>query len=272
MIVAQISDTHLMPLGDGADSLANLRAHNLERCIEAINALATPVDAVIHTGDMVNYEPGNDYGLAREILAELKAPLFPVVGNRDHRAALIEAFLAPDILRPDAPFCQYRVSLHGQGGRLDLIAADSKSDERRVGTACCGRLGQLEALLERDTQTPVCVFMHHPPVEMPALKNPLQFASLEEAQGFADLFDRYDNIRRIVCGHTHRSDMMRIGRHCASTLPSLATDVRLDRYPPHLRELPVFQVHELRPDGTIASRSHVAGDSRPFAELFDAAE
>jgi 3',5'-cyclic AMP phosphodiesterase CpdA len=267
MIVAQISDTHLMPLKDGADSLANLRAHNLERCIEAINALEAPLAAVIHTGDMVNYEADNGYGLAREILAELKVPLFPVVGNRDHRAALIEAFLAPDILRPDAPFCQYRVSLGG----LDLVAADTKSDERRVGTACCGRLAHLEALLEKDTQTPVCIFMHHPPVEMPVLKNPLQFVSLEEAEGFSALFDRYDNIRRIFCGHTHRSDMMRIGRHCASTLPSLATDVRLDRYPPHLRELPIFQVHELRADGTISSRSHVAGDQAPFEEIVEAA-
>lgn len=267
MIIAQISDTHLMPLRDGSDSLANLRAHNLERCIEAINMLETPVKAVIHTGDMVNFDADNSYELAREILAELRPPLYPVVGNRDSRADFIKAFLAPDFVSPDAAFCQYRVSLGG----LDLVAADTKSDERRVGTSCADRLEELDQLLARDTQTPVCVFMHHPPAEVPALNNPLQFVSQAEALGFSDLFDRYDNIKRIICGHTHRSDMLRIGRHCASTLPSLATDVRLDRYPPHLRELPIFQVHELRADGTLMSRSHVAGDAAPFEILVEEA-
>lgn len=260
MIIAQISDTHLLSLHTG-DQIAVRRADDLTRSVAAINALKPQVDAVIHTGDMVNFGEDNDYGLAREILGELDAPFFPVVGNRDDRRGLIDAFVSPGILPKNAPFCQYRVSLPGG----DLIAVDTKSDTRRVGTSCAKRLAELEGLLNEDRNKPVILFLHHPPVPVEALKNPLQFESVAHARALTDLLDEYDNIIRILCGHTHRSDILPIGRHTASTHPSLATDLRLDRYPPRFAQQPILQVHRLEENGLFTSRSQFAAGASSAA-------
>ncbi len=258
MFLAQISDTHLLPVNEH-DPVALKRADNLERCVNTINRMIDRPLAVIHTGDMVNYAPPesarrNGYELAFEILSKLKMPFYPAVGNRDSRPALIERFLAPDILHRDAPFCQYRISLED----FDLICVDTKSDTRNIGASCNQRLAELDNLLRRDTSRPVFIFLHHPPTPVKALKNPLQFESIGQAQAMTRVFDKYDNIVRILCGHTHRSDLFPMGRHMASTLPSLATDVRLDHYPPRFRAEPVFQVHELHTENSVTSMSHFA--------------
>ena len=257
MFLAQISDTHLLPLA-GNDAVACKRADNLERCVNTINQLPHQPEAVVHTGDMINFGADNDYGLAFEILSQLKAPFFPTVGNRDSRPHFIKQFLAPKILPENAPFCQYRIRLEN----FDIVCADSKSQTRNVGTSCTARLDQLQALLLEERNRPVFVFMHHPPARVEALRNPLQYDAPENAQAFRELFDRFDNIVRILCGHTHRSDIFPMGRHQASTLPSLATDVRLDHYPPRLAGEPLFQLHELHSDGHVTSTSHFTLASR----------
>ena len=257
MFIAQISDTHLLPL-QGHDPLAIKRADNLERCVATINQMALQPQAVVHTGDMINFDQDNSYGLAFEILSKLKAPFFPAVGNRDSQKHLINQFLAPHILPNNAEFCQYRIKLEG----ADLLCVDTKSPTRNIGAICNVRLEQIDRLLNEDRDKPVFIFLHHPPTRIEALKNPLQFESVEQAGALTDLFDQYDNIVRILCGHTHRSDMVQMGKHIASTHPSLATDVRLDQYPTHLNEEPVFQIHELQDDHDVNSMSHFA--NRPL--------
>jgi 3',5'-cyclic AMP phosphodiesterase CpdA len=260
MFLAQISDTHLLSL-KGRDPRAMRRADNLERCVATINHLPTRPQAVVHTGDMVNFDDNNGYGLAREILSQLKTPFFPTVGNRDSRSELINHFLAPEILSKDAAFCQYRISLD----TFDLVCIDSKCDTRNMGTSCAGRLVELQMLMQQDTSKPVFIFLHHPPARIEALKNPLQFVSANHASALTDLLDRYDNIVRILCGHTHRSDILEMGRHAASTHPSLATDVRLDHYPESLVHEPVFQLHQLHDDHHVTSMSHFAARQMPTA-------
>ncbi len=265
MFLAQISDTHLLSLEDKS-SLALKRADNLERCVNTINQMPTPPVAVVHTGDMVNFAPKdhqhpNGYELAGEILSQLKAPFYPTIGNRDSRPDLITQFLAPDILPSEAPFCQYRIKLK----EVDLVCADTKSPTRNIGASCPSSLLHLEELLQQDTSKPVFVFMHHPPTRIEALKNPLQFESPEQASALTDLLDRYENIVRVLCGHTHRSDMLKMGRHAASTHPSLATDVRLDHYPDRLADEPVFQLHELQSDLSVSSMSHFATTGKGLA-------
>ncbi len=261
MFLAQISDTHLLSLKEN-DPLAMKRADNLMRCVDTINQLPVTLQAVVHTGDMINFGPENNYGLAHEILSQIKAPFFPTLGNRDSRPDFIQTFLRPQIASHPLEFCQYRAVLKD----FDVVAADTKSLTRNMGTSCPPRIAQLQELLEQDTDKPVFVFLHHPPTRIEALKNPLQFDEPENARAFTDLFDRFDNIVRILCGHTHRSDIVQMGRHQASTLPSLATDVRLDQYPDTLVDEPVFQVHELHEDGHVTSMSHYA-HSTPQAVL-----
>ena len=266
MFLAQISDTHLLTRTDRTP-LALKRVENLQRCVDTINAMPIQPAAVVHTGDMINFGPKGDehengYGLAFEILSQLNAPFYPAIGNRDSRPDLIARFLAPDLLPSDAPFCQYRVKLKD----ADLICVDTKSAAHNLGTSCDEGLAHLNELLQQDIDKPVFVFMHHPPVKIAALKkNPLQFESIEQASALVNLLDRYENIVRVLCGHTHRSAMLDMGRHTASTHPSLATDVRFDRYPDRLANEPVFQLHELQSDHRVISMTHFAMPARTSA-------
>ncbi len=264
MLLAQITDTHLLSLAQGT-ALAQKRADTLVRVVDTINQLTIQPAAIVHTGDMINFAPTgvqeeNGYGLAFEILSQLKAPFYPTVGNRDSRPDLIAQFLAPDILHADADFCQYRIKLEN----ADLISVDTKSDTR-IGTSCEPRLAHLKELLQQDCDKPVFVFWHHPPARVETIKNPLQFENIERANAVVDLLDGYDNIVRILCGHTHRSDMLKMGRHAASTSSSIATDVRLDRYADQLADEPIFQLHELQADHSVTSMSHFAISSRANA-------
>src|SRR3990172_2851412 len=89
-----ISDTHINPdptyvsqygtLSSIAGALA-LVAH--------INALPVAPDFVLHTGDVV-YDPYPEaYATAREVLGELKFPVYYLAGNHDEGAALQRSML-----------------------------------------------------------------------------------------------------------------------------------------------------------------------------------
>lgn len=253
MTIVQISDTHLLPVDD-KNHIALKRADNLERCVATINNLTVQPEAVVHTGDMINFGRNNGYGLAGEILSELKAPFFPAIGNRDSRQHMVRQFLSPHVMSGREPFCQYRIELPG----TDILCIDTKSDTQNLGALCPARLRQIASLLQRSPDRPVFVFMHHPPVRIEALKNPLQFAQAENVKMLQQILDRHDNIVRILSGHTHRSDVLNMGRHTISTIASLATDVRLDQYSPRLAGEPVFQIHTLEKDGRVTSMSHFA--------------
>jgi 3',5'-cyclic AMP phosphodiesterase CpdA len=84
MLVAQISDTHILARASDHPA-ATLRAECLRRCIADINRQGT--DAVIFTGDTVQYGQPEEYAHLRELLAPLDAPLYLVPGNRDNNAA-----------------------------------------------------------------------------------------------------------------------------------------------------------------------------------------
>jgi len=84
MIIAQISDTHILAPGEDEPVGAG-RAENLRRCIADINRLEPGADAVLHTGDMTQMGRDGEFAFAREILSGLRAPMFVTPGNRDGR-------------------------------------------------------------------------------------------------------------------------------------------------------------------------------------------
>ena len=89
MLIAQISDTHMLPPGDIAYGLADTEAA-LRDAVAAVNA-AQP-DIAIHTGDFAHHGAPEAYALARDILKDLKAPLYAIPGNHDNRANMRQAF------------------------------------------------------------------------------------------------------------------------------------------------------------------------------------
>jgi 3',5'-cyclic AMP phosphodiesterase CpdA len=221
MLLAHISDSHLT-----LDAPAGPRRRaDLARTVAAINAMQPGPDVVIHTGDLVNRGQAQEYEQARQVLGGLQAPFYVVPGNRDDRDGLRSAFAMPPLLEPEEPFLQFAVDDHP----VRLLGLDTRSMTSQKGRYCDARHTALTAALARDPSRPTLIFAHHPPFYIAGAAEPyrFQFESRPEAQRLIATLAQAGPTTRVVCGHTHRGWEVRLGEVIASTVPSIAVDLRL---------------------------------------------
>lgn len=252
MIIAQISDTHLLdPEQEG--QAAERRLADLKATVAHLKALDPKPDIVVHTGDVSHNATHAEYELARDVLSQLDVPVLPIVGNRDRRGPFLDVFGDWIGLSGESEFIQYAAN----GGAVRLVAADTLTTEKRVGDFCETRRDMLGELLDEGPDYPTVLILHHPPIEVPALRNPLQFISPDAAAMMREVIQANGQILRILGGHTHRADTMPVGPIPLSTSPSIATELREDDYPEKRLFLPVYQIHHVTSDGTVTSHSEI---------------
>jgi Icc protein len=225
MLLAQITDLHIRTPGLLAYGRVDT-ATCLVRCVERLNALVPRPDAVLVTGDLVDFGTVEEYRHLATLLEPLTIPVYLMVGNHDDRAALREVFTAPYLHddRTVGEFVQYAFDL----GDMRIIALDSQVPHDSPGTLCDARLAWLEAQLDQARGRPVIVALHHPPfatgighMDDMAL-DPVAASKLEA------LISSHPNVERVLCGHVHRPVHTRFGGTIASIAPSTAHQVVLD--------------------------------------------
>lgn len=251
MILAQLTDTHLMTPAAGGEA-ARRRMDDLQRCVDDINALDPRPDAVIHTGDMTQHGDAEEYAVAAEILSGLDAPFYPTPGNRDHGIELAKTFGAGQ-LPADASFIHYAIDAHP----VRLVAVDSTSRQSNKGNFCDARLTALDATLAQMPNQPTALFLHHPPFDVPTIPEPFQYERREAADGLAAVVSRHGQVVRIFCGHVHRPWVTAFAGTVAGTVPSVCTELRKGPYPAAMMERPFYQVHRFDPSYGFASETHV---------------
>ncbi len=250
MIIAQLSDTHLLAPGDD-DRLGAGRSENLRRCVQDINALEPQPDVVLHTGDMTQHGRGVEFGHARGILSALTAPLLVTPGNRDGREGLARAFAGESWFPANREFIQYAVDSFP----LRLICVDSLDSKTNQGDFCAARLQALNTLLHAAPNRPTVLFLHHPPFEITGLRDPLQYRRRGAVTELAAVLAHHPQVMRIFCGHAHRHRSASVSGVPASTVPSIAVDLRKGAYPEAMATRPVYQVHRCSGNGTFTSES-----------------
>jgi Icc protein len=270
MLVAQISDTHILAPGKlfrariatpapGAESIyAEIDTGAcLTRAVAAINALVTVPDITIVTGDLVDHGEAAEYDHFRQLVAPLRMPVFVIAGNHDSRAPLREAFRADGYLPTDG-FLHYTVEDYP----LRLVALDTSIPGENGGTLCEERLGWLDATLAAAPDRPTLVLMHHPPFATGITF--MDGAGLANIAALADIVARHGQIERITCGHLHRSIDRRFAGTVAGTAPSTAHQVQLDLRPGarlHFRfEPPGYQLHLWESESGLVTHTAVFGD------------
>ncbi|KVP90750.1 metallophosphatase [Burkholderia ubonensis] len=263
MLLAQISDLHIKRPGQLAYQRVDTAAA-LARCIARLNALEPRPDAVLITGDLVDFGRDDEYRHLRDLLAPLEIPYYLMVGNHDDRAALRRAFAD----RPewqDGEFVQYAFDV----GAVRVLALDSQVPGASAGDLCDARLAWLAAQLDAARDRPVIVALHHPPFasgigHMDALRlAPAAAAKLDA------LLRGYPNVERVLCGHVHRTMFARFGGTIASAVPAPAHQVAFDlrdNAPSAFRlEPPAFAVHRHTPDaGVITHHVYVDEGDGPY--------
>lgn len=221
MLIAQISDTHIMRDGQLMSGRVDTAPH-LERAVAHLLVLDPRPDVVLATGDLVDAGSAAEYARLRAILAPLPMPVYVIPGNHDAREPLRAAFA--DHL-PAAGFLHYVI----EGHPLRLIALDTLVPQAPHGELCDARLDWLEARLG-ESDRPTILFMHHPPFACGIVEFD-RIALIGGAARLAEIVRRHPQIERVLCGHVHRPVQARWAGTLASIGPSTAHAATLDLRP-----------------------------------------
>jgi len=237
MLVAQISDTHL--LEEGAEhAAAELRAECLRRCVADINR-QNP-DAVILTGDTVQHGKPEEYARLGELLAPLDAPLYLVPGNRDDKNEMREAFGDSAFVPGGGEFLHYVIEDYD----TRLVGIDSTLAGERKGRFCEARQFWLDETLKAQPDQPTLLFIHHPPFDVgdhyvDGYRKP------EEAAALEDIVGRNSQVIGLLCGHVHWPVEREWAGTQARIMPSVAVDVRHGIDEERVQGRPIYMLHDL---------------------------
>lgn len=207
----QISDTHI-----GFDKPANTHVkETLNKAIQAINSLPTQPAFVIHTGDITHLSKPAEFDQAKQIFAQLKAPLFTLPGEHDtigdRGQAYSQAFSQKD----------KREGLQSwdQGG----VHFVSLTNVLEFGETGKGKLGQAQIdVLSKDLgaqkqDTPIVIFSHLPLYDL----YPQWGWATADSGNVLSLLSRFSAVT-VLSGHIHQVIQHTEGNISFSTATSTA--------------------------------------------------
>jgi 3',5'-cyclic-AMP phosphodiesterase len=250
MLIAHITDTHVVAPGGRAYQDQIDTNVMFERAIDRLNALRPRPDCVIVTGDLTDHGRPEEYREFARQIARLDTPYYLAIGNHDHRETMIEALDLPYLPR-DARFVQYAV----EHLPLRLVVLDSYSADHHMGDYCEERLVWLERTLAEAPDRPTVVALHHPPFDTGIAM--MDAGGAAWAEGLVATIARHPQVLQLLCGHVHRSVQCLVGGSLASICPSTAHQVTLDLGVAPTAETffemepPAFQLHLYRNGGMV---------------------
>jgi Icc protein len=251
MIIAQISDTHI-----ALDALdADRRLRDFALTVADINALDPLPDVIVHTGDIVHNGRPEEYAQAVATLANARAPVFVLTGNKDDRAHLCEAFSDRGYLAPDSDFVHYAIDDYP----VRLIALDTLSPGSNKGDFCDARVRRLIDMIDRETTKPIAVFTHHPPFEVSVGPDPLHFETPKIMSRLQRALQHSGRVVAVFSGHVHRAAAGFVEGIPATVMPCIATSLRKGDYPAGMRTRPVYQLHRYDPAWGFATETRIVG-------------
>lgn len=263
MLIAQVSDTHIVPGGERLGGRLDSR-ERLERIVDAVLELDTRPDCVLLTGDLTDRGTTQAYGILRTTLERLQLPIYAIPGNHDDREQMRAAFCDQDWMpKADGTRLNYEVDLGG----FVLIALDSLVPREPHGHLGAEQLDWLAQRLAALRARRVLLMVHHPPVNggiavMDAMK-------LRDARALGDLVRLHPNIERVLCGHMHRSMHARWCGTVVSTASAAVEQIHLEFRPGAplgtIAEPPGIQLHYDDPtDGLVTHVVPVGAFPGPY--------
>lgn len=216
MLIAQITDTHIVPKGREWKSLPETRvAARLRLVVDHLNDLDPKPDVVLLTGDAIDDGGQETYDHLKEILNPLSMPLYVIPGNHDDREAMRAAFHKGSYM-PHKGFIHYVIDSHA----VRLIALDTVVPGKIHGLLCQQRVDWLAHTLQKNTGKPTLIFMHHPVIKVG--QKVVDHDNCFTPDRFEDIIRAFPNIIGIIAGHNHRPFMRLFGETLCFTAPSVA--------------------------------------------------
>jgi 3',5'-cyclic AMP phosphodiesterase CpdA len=240
MLLAQITDLHVMPKGELAYGRVDT-AGMLRNAVAHLNRLEPRPDAVVITGDLADRGELVAYDHMREILAELKLRWFVIPGNHDRLDNFRSVFADQPYLPQTGDAIQYAIDEFP----LRIVAVHSVVPGQVAGRLSDASLEWLDRTLGEQPRRPTVVMMHHPPFAT-GLKH-YDDVGMTDVAGLERVIAKHPQVERILAGHVHRPIQIRFGGTIASACPStahqVACDLRDDGMDAFSLEPPGFQLH-----------------------------
>jgi Icc protein len=268
MLIAQLSDLHVRPRGDGSQGALDQHI-GLDDAGRRNAALVPRPDVVVISGDVTECGRPAEYAMAAEMLRHhLTMPVFVVPGNHDRRENFRAGLghLSGVTEHPD--FIQYAVDDYP----VRLVMLDSVVPEAGHGLLCPERMAFLDKTLSASPNKPTMLVLHHPPMLTGAAG--MDGIFLRNTAELGALLDRHRQVERILTGHHHRSIVGRLGSAIVIVAPALVHQTELNlkggRPDQMVLEPPAYHLHLHLPDGGIATHTvYVERFPGPYPFLVD---
>ncbi|HEY8289461.1 MAG TPA: phosphodiesterase [Acetobacteraceae bacterium] len=253
MLICQLTDLHVRPYGLAANRVSETNMFT-ERAFRKVAGLVPRPDVVVITGDLT--ERGVEAGyanLARLIRRYLTMPVYVIPGNHDQRGNLrSELKHLPGVLA-DPLHVQYAVD----DLPVRIVMLDTLVPGAPHGMLSGAQLEWLDRTLSAEPDKLTMIGMHHPPFLCGIVH--MDRISLRNAADFTAVVARHPQVRRIICGHHHRSIVTHVAHAIGSICPSVAHQVEMSFDPDDpgsfLFEPPAFQLHRWHPADGIATHT-----------------
>lgn len=217
MLIAQISDLHLLPEGAPWRGTVDT-AGMLKAAIHRLNDLRPRPELVVLSGDLADQGGAATYRVLRALLAGLELPYLLMPGNHDDGSALRAAFPEQAFVG-EALCCQRRQTAVG-----DLLLLDTTVYHRSHGRFDDPQHDWLERNLRPGV--PTLLFLHHPPFATGI--GGMDCIALHHAERLAGWLANQPNVCGLFCGHVHRPVFTQWAGKPMVIAPSTAHQIALD--------------------------------------------
>ncbi len=217
MIIAQITDTHIVPKGQSYKNMPETdTANRLKLVVERINELNPLPDVVLFTGDAIDKGGRDAYRHLKDLLKPLLMPVYIIPGNHDDRENMRDAFSDKSYMPKDGNI-HYVIDEYP----VRLIALDTNVPGQEYGLLSQDQLSWLEEKLKENTTKPTLIFMHHFPMKVGQKR--IDEMECQVEGDFEKLIESSPNVIRIVAGHYHRTSAALYGGKLFYIAPSVAS-------------------------------------------------
>jgi len=190
-----ITDTHLVEPGKMLKGLDPQNRFNA--CVNDIILHHSDAECCVITGDLADQGEPSAYEFLAQELEHFDLPCHVLMGNHDHRQSVLSFFSKTGV--DENGFVQYEIKTSA-GIFLILDTVQSGMDG---GVYCELRQKWLKKKFQEHSDSPIFLFMHHPPFDLhlPSIDR-IGFADKEP---FTDIVKNSNpSIRHIFFGHAHR--------------------------------------------------------------------
>ncbi len=188
-----LSDTHLV--ANKGSLHASDPIYKLRRAVQSINKHQNDVDFVVITGDLTDSGSLDAYKDLKEILDDLVVPYYLIIGNQDKRENFFKVF--GGLSDYESSYAHFSIIKNNSL----LLFLDTKFGDLHDGGFCEERFEWLKNKLEKNSQLPIYIFMHHPPFEI--FQEQMDAIGFGPKKRFWEILSQAKNIKHIFFGHVH---------------------------------------------------------------------